>query len=338
MWSLGVLTACLLTGNALIPIDEMSQLSQIQIAERFLEMNNSDVRHQWQYMPRRALKFLRRLLLLDPARRMTSTQALNHVWFKKPPSEAAAIELAYKRITRFWTRRETGDQVIENLPSRSKATNDDQLSKLGPKFRRKLPDTTMSPYFGLDRHLQHRESPQRRTILENLSESGSLFLTAEAPTKAPCAANMAARRLLDIKSVSGKDLFGYSSNQRESSSGSSKASESQLTPRTALPDVADRSSPPPRGASREDDELSEDERPGGRMATNGKGMNARKRSRQESEDAEVRRMHDDVARKLPKFGSAKAYHDEIKKQKVEKGMASRGQRPRDIGVSMASKG
>ena len=114
MWSLGVLTASLLTGDLMIPREELSQLSQVEIANRFLRVDDSYTRRQWTEMPPRALRFLRRLLVVNPDERMTAAEAINHSWYTKPASEAEALADGIKRINRFWKQRDIpSDEVLE---------------------------------------------------------------------------------------------------------------------------------------------------------------------------------------------------------------------------------
>ena len=82
LWSLGILTATLLTGSLMVPREELSQLSQVQIMDRLF----GTPRAQWQNVAPRALGFLRGLLILNPDKRLSATEALNHSWFKKPLS------------------------------------------------------------------------------------------------------------------------------------------------------------------------------------------------------------------------------------------------------------
>ena len=133
LWSLGVLTASLLTGALNIPHEELSQLSQskfdmggifqwrlmhgtttAEIADRFLGIDDSYARHQWIQMPPRALRFVRKLLVMDPEDRMTAAEALEHSWYTKPTREAQALDEGLRRINRFWVKRTIpSDEVLE---------------------------------------------------------------------------------------------------------------------------------------------------------------------------------------------------------------------------------
>jgi serine/threonine protein kinase len=114
LWSLGILTASLLTGDLMIPREDLSSLSQVEIADRFLRVDDSFTRRQWTEMPPRALRFLRRLLVVDPEDRMTAAEAVHHSWYTKPASEAEALVDGIKRINRFWKQRDiSGDELLE---------------------------------------------------------------------------------------------------------------------------------------------------------------------------------------------------------------------------------
>ncbi|RDL35008.1 uncharacterized protein BP5553_06939 [Venustampulla echinocandica] len=210
LWSLGVLTACLLTGQSLIPREDLSQLTQVDIADRFLGISDSYTREDWSDLSSTAQLYLRRLLVLDPEKRMTAKEALQHPWFRTPSSEASLLQERYHRIIRFWNKSANEGDVIENLPSYTDTTQAEDRSQ--PKFRRKFHDASSSPYFGLDRHLHKRTSPKRQAILEMLHESGSHFISSQHAHKArvPNAEglNMPAA---NIVTVDASDLFGTSS-------------------------------------------------------------------------------------------------------------------------------
>ena len=92
----------------------------------------------------------------------------------------------------------------------------------GPRFRRKIPDATSSPYFGLDRHLNQKAPSGRKRLLKDLNESGSPFLTFQEPQKSKSVANIGAQRIRGfsrVVSVEGTDLFGMSPQKDEPQSG-----------------------------------------------------------------------------------------------------------------------
>jgi serine/threonine protein kinase len=212
MWSFGILTACLLTGQPLFPRGQVTQVSQVEVAARILGTDDSQVEEKWQQLSPRAEKFLRRLLVVKPEDRLTADQALNHSWYTKPPTEAALLEQGYQRIIRFWRNRQSDNAVIENLPEKTFVSQTSQFDQPTPKLRRgKLPDTTMSPYFGLDRHLNpfQKASSKRKAVIDDLKESGLHFVNPKEHHKIKTVANTAARlaKTVRVMSVEARDLF-----------------------------------------------------------------------------------------------------------------------------------
>jgi serine/threonine protein kinase len=315
LWSLGILTAALLTGSLMVPREELSQLSQVQIVERFFG-TDSDSRAQWQNVPPRASAFLRGLLVVDPDKRLTATQALNHSWFKKPLSEAALLEERYERVIRFWRKRDD-DEVIENLPSKVTASQEDQIVKSGPKFRRKIPDTTLSPYFGLDRHLLPKIPSKRKTILDTLNESGSPFLVPEQHRNNYRIANTAARRLSAVRvlTVEGSDLFGSARPSSPTSQGESELDEICLVPTSHLIPHSERISGLDMGDGVKFIALPAEAT--SLDSESGVAVEKHKRRRRGSEDPEERKLRDGVAKELPRYSTAKALKDAVDRKKGE---------------------
>lgn len=305
LWSLGVLTACILTGNSLIPHRELSQLSQVDIASRFLEIDDSRTRDQWISMGPRAQRFLRRLLTTDPANRMTVTEALNHSWFKKPHSEGILLEERYHKIIRFWKERNSDDQVIEYLPSWNQTPETEQ--EKGPKFRRKFPDATFSPYFNLDRHLTQKRPPTRGEVLASLLESGSSFVPSKDIRHKP-AARLATRKHRDMDVyVDAKDMFRTS--QEMEVLNPIDDDEMMLVPTESMPRLEDlnlQSSAKCTEVPYSQAETKNDDEDQGRMI---------KRARKESWDPEDRRIHEAASLVVPPYASARVFRDTIRKRK-----------------------
>ena len=208
MWSLGCLTACMFTGDTVIPRQELPELSYIEIAQRYLGVDDSVARMEWLRIPSRALRFIRRLLIVDPEERMAADEAVNDSWYTKPPREAQALNEAIEKTNRSWRKRDSDVELLEGLPGiilPSTVTPD-----IPPvKTRRKFPDASLSPYFGLDRHLQQREPSTRKKLLDDLSQSGSQFVVSQEPWVSSHSVNISIRRskLHDIISVEGSDMF-----------------------------------------------------------------------------------------------------------------------------------
>lgn len=314
LWSLGVLTACLLTGNSLIPKDELSQLSQLDIANRFLGFADSYTRNQWVEMAPRAQRFLRNLLTTNPINRMTAKEALNHSWYKKPHAEATLLEDRYHKIIRFWKARDKEDEVIEYLPSWNKTPQAEQ-ERQGPKFRRKIPDATLSPYFSLDRHILQRGPTTRKTLLASLQESGSPFMPSEdSQNKATASKSQRKKRDGGSLLVDARDMFGASNIIDLSSLEEEDEVEDEvmLVPTEPMPhieslNIKSHGKPPEipdSQAETDDGDIDLDE---GRES---------KRTRRESWDPEDRRIHDLVSSRLPRFVTAKTFRDTVQMRKA----------------------
>lgn len=202
MWSFGILTWSLLTGESAIPRGRLSQLEEIEATKNFISSDEKEAAEKWSYLHTRARSFLRGLLAIDAGQRMTAVQTVNHPWYKET-SASLAIEQAYARAIQFWKPRGDGD-VLEYLPGYVAPAGG-----VGPVRRKRLPDATSSPYFNLDRHLQSR-SPQiakRRQILDDLKESGESFMDAESQQNIPTH-NTRISYQISVNSVAGSDLFG----------------------------------------------------------------------------------------------------------------------------------
>ena len=218
LWSLGVLTATMLTGDCNIPRQELVGLSQVDIAERYFEagrgVNESELRQAWLALPPRALSFIRKLLTLDVEDRMSAEESLNHSWLTKPHREAEALVEGIEKVIRFWTKSDIDKDILEALPGVHLPAASPVVTA-SPKLRRKLPDVSMaSPYFGLDRHLYTREEPTRKRILDDLLESGSQFVTTKPPPLRIFAENSSSYRTSD-KLVPANNLFGSSREEEQ---------------------------------------------------------------------------------------------------------------------------
>ncbi|TEY77228.1 hypothetical protein BOTCAL_0057g00180 [Botryotinia calthae] len=298
MWSFGILTWSLLTGESSIPRGRLSQLEEIHAAKNFLSSDEKEVASKWSYLHRRARSFLRGLLASDASQRMSAVQAVNHPWYKKPPV-SDAIEQAYERVTKFWKPRDD-DDILEYLPGYTVPTT--EVTSSGR--RKRLPDTSMSPYFNLDRHLQSR-SPQmakRRRILDDLKETGVAFVNSESQD-GDSRDTPRSKNHVQVKSVAGIDLFENSTISMNRQTGSSdrpgyetslsKDNSSRLKARQKV--IKDSQSC---------------------LAFSSRASDAHSNA---SNDVRVRKetnpvnqeIHDTASQRVSKFCSAKAFKDEI---------------------------
>lgn len=248
---------------------------------------------------------------------MTADQALAHSWFTKPLTEAKLLEEGYKRVIRFWMRRDEDEEIMEDLPGRTPAPHTNESTTIGPRFRRKLPDVSSSPYFGLDRHINQKVASKRKNILAEVDNSGSRFLTSDVYRKAPSrrGIDISARQdqEVHIESVDGRDMFGSLSNSLGEDSRAFDMDEVSLVPTNPVPRVET------SVHSMNDSVIPETPRPEDIIET--QDESPPKRVRVESENDEERRLHDEVAKSIPKYSSAKVLKDELMKKRLEKEMA-----------------
>ncbi|KAG4440423.1 hypothetical protein IFR05_004067 [Cadophora sp. M221] len=318
LWSLGVSIAYLLTNDTILPRDNISQVSQVQLAELFYGFGDGTKIEAWQNLSPRALRFLRGLLAANPADRMTAGEALEHSWLTKPLSEAALIEECCAKIIRFWKKRDS-DEVVIGLPSAFQSQQDEN-SRRDSRSKRKLPDASSSAYFTLDRHLHRREVSQRRTLLAGLSKTGSQFVASADET------NTSRRQMA---SISGRDMFGRSPDTQVEEQPSVEDEVSRVPkeiPRLRSErvfgfDLSDPTGPSP-DSSIEAEQMSAD-------LENGFQNISRKRVRWESEDPEEKILRDDVAKNATKWHSAKALKDAVMKRKLE--VEQVGGKPGEVG-------
>jgi hypothetical protein len=176
----------------------------------------------------------------------------------------------------------------------------------------------MSPYFGLDRHLNPFQKPssKRKAMIDDLKESGLHFVNSKEHHKIKTITNSAARLAGPVRviSVEARDLFRTSNETVDAAQHDSY--EISLVPTSlAAPH------------SEEDFRLIlSDPTPSETLPTRAVGLNlaanvteghTNKRIRIPSEDAEERRIRDAVAKELPKYCSAKVFRDIVVKKKEE---------------------
>lgn len=228
MWSLGIVTLCLLTGESLASYHEMKYISQEGIAAKLGRLSQ-DPREQVHrsYSTDRTRDFLTKLLTLDPDLRMTADQAVEHSWFAHPSKIALELNLLYIRSIKGWVPRRLIDNVIETIPlnevlpnqSQANSARPHQPSQMEKRLSRRLKDYTASVYFSLDKHTgkrpdRHngaRESTQRSKlqIINSLKASGELFVKDGDVSSYTSPRRKRARTLLKgFRDVPPTNLFG----------------------------------------------------------------------------------------------------------------------------------
>jgi hypothetical protein len=202
MWSLGVITLCLLTGDPFLSFEELQIMNQADIAVK-LDQAGRDY-PQWS---QQGENFIKKLLVLEPLQRMTATEAVNHDWFRKPARIAVELDKLYERSIGFWSKFSNHIGIVEDLPNvlpdivRPKIVRRSKETIAYPKsMHKKIPDAA-SPYFGLERHL-HKQGArtksslhsQRRKLLEELREAHSPFIDTTAQPEQGHVPGLASRK------------------------------------------------------------------------------------------------------------------------------------------------
>lgn len=212
MWSLGIVTLCLLTGDQLASFEETKKLSQSDIAARLDQPAlESAGRKQWRNVTDRAKDFLTKLLILEPASRMTADQAMKHNWFIYPSPIGRELRSLYTRSIKEWKPRGVDDSMVEILPQQPQPSQQIQQDKR--RGTKRMPDATASRYFNLDKHLREheytRESSQRnkQQLIDLLRESGNTFLqNGDISTYTPTKPNRSTGAR--VRAVAATNLFG----------------------------------------------------------------------------------------------------------------------------------
>lgn len=228
MWSLGIVTLCLLTGESLASYLEIKYISQEGITAKLDRFRQGPKKQVYRSYPTdRTKDFLTKLLTLDPDLRMTADQAAEHSWFAHPSKIALELNLLYIRSIKGWIPRRVVDNVIETiprnkvLPSQSQVDSDGRRhpSQMEKRLFRRSKDYTASVYFSLDkhtgkhtdRHSRDRESTQRskQQIINTLEASGELFVRDGDVSSYTSPRRKHTRTLLGVvRDVSPKNLFG----------------------------------------------------------------------------------------------------------------------------------
>lgn len=137
MWSIGNITAVLLSGQEVFGVPTDSKISEtqyvrmVQKKSKICDLDEVFKYPVWKEIDKRPKDFIRKLLVIDDARRLTPAQALEHKWFTHP-AHKVEFEALYDRVTANWRPRSMkenrrtelrldGDYVyVEEKSSRSK--------------------------------------------------------------------------------------------------------------------------------------------------------------------------------------------------------------------------
>lgn len=99
MWSIGCVTAVLLTGGS--PFQHPDTLSYSRELAQECNIAKLEAAEEWIDVGHRARDFVRRLLTLDESQRMTAKEALLHDWFTNPFHERI-FEQIYQHSIADW--------------------------------------------------------------------------------------------------------------------------------------------------------------------------------------------------------------------------------------------
>jgi serine/threonine protein kinase len=118
IWSIGCLTAALLTNRSIFPdespnFEDRASLRARHPTERW-GLKIMDVGKEWKSIGRKAKSFIRGCLRLDECGRLSAKQALLHEWFTNK-HYAVEIEAAYQRAIEDWVPRDLNDDVVESI-------------------------------------------------------------------------------------------------------------------------------------------------------------------------------------------------------------------------------
>lgn len=113
LWSLGCVTAVLLTGDSPFRDPAMDQPAQLPKSNDFERLEGN---MEWHSVGQRARDFVRQLLLLDESKRMTVKQALSHLWFTNRVHKRE-FEALYRRSIKDWKPRVHQEPLIVDLCS-----------------------------------------------------------------------------------------------------------------------------------------------------------------------------------------------------------------------------
>ncbi|KAI1943971.1 hypothetical protein LOZ66_000559 [Ophidiomyces ophidiicola] len=97
LWSLGCVTAVLLTGGS--PFQHSSSRAYSRKLAQECNLESLERSDEWVKVGKRAKSFVRRLLVLDENLRMTAKESLQHEWFTNPSHKLAFYRIYQKEIS-----------------------------------------------------------------------------------------------------------------------------------------------------------------------------------------------------------------------------------------------
>lgn len=114
LWSLGCVTAILLTGDS--PFRDPGNLDHPAQMPQDGDFERLEAHMEWHHVGTRAKDFVRQLLVLDETKRMTVKHAIRHSWFTNR-AHKREFEALYRRSIRDWKPRAHQGPLIVDLCS-----------------------------------------------------------------------------------------------------------------------------------------------------------------------------------------------------------------------------
>ncbi|KAL0262320.1 hypothetical protein SLS55_003765 [Diplodia seriata] len=116
MWSVGCVTAQLLTGKPMFhENDAENQEAAVKILSSRCNLDILDNDPAWQRVGRRAKDFIRRTVVLDENDRLSAKEALQHDWFSNRAHDDE-FKAVYQHVTKDWEPRRRTFRIIERIP------------------------------------------------------------------------------------------------------------------------------------------------------------------------------------------------------------------------------
>lgn len=170
MWSAGIITATVLSGEAIFAgsLDAYSNLTR---DEAYLMASSKcdlsfldDMGHYvWSEISPACKDFIRALIVLDERARWTASKALSHPWFTENPSRRL-FDTRYEKAIRDWRPRITNSLLVERLPEVDPETHNSQ-----PRERTATQEF-VSRYFSLQVQGASPISPESDKTMEAIME------------------------------------------------------------------------------------------------------------------------------------------------------------------------
>ena len=134
MWSIGSITATLLTGDVIFtdrnhPDYNANPRAVIVALASVCDLSVLDDEDHplWSAISNRPKRFIKELLVLDEERRLTAAEALVHPWFS---SYAEDFEDVYLRSIKDWEPRRKSAQLVEQIPRLIESTDTGQVQQV----------------------------------------------------------------------------------------------------------------------------------------------------------------------------------------------------------------